>query len=103
MTKDQVKFVQQVTGKLLFYARAIDNLMLHALNDIATKTNQGTTTTLEAAHHLLHYAASNPNGQIRFTASDMVLNCHSDAAYLVAPESRSRAGGFLFLGDKNRT
>ena len=103
MTKDQVKFVQQVTGKLLFYARAIDNLMLHALNDIATKTNQGTTTTLAAAHHLLHYAASNPNGQIRFTASDMVLNCHSDAAYLVAPESRSRAGGFHFLGDKNRT
>ena len=44
MTKDQVKFVQQVTGKLLFYARAIDNLMLHALNDIATKINQGTTT-----------------------------------------------------------
>ena len=33
----------------------------------------------------------------------MVLNCHSDAAYLVAPESRSRAGGFLFLGDKNRS
>ena len=91
MTKDQVKFVQQVTGKLLFYARAIDNLMLHALNDIATKTNQGTTTISAAACHLLHYAASNPNGQIRFTASDMVLNCHSDAAYLVAPESRSRA------------
>ena len=60
MTKDQVKFVQQVTGKLLFYA--IDNLMRHALNNIATKTKQGTTTTLAAAHHLLYYAASNPNG-----------------------------------------
>ena len=77
--------------------------MLHALNDIATKTNQGTTTTLAAAHHLLHYAASNTNDQISFTANDMVLNCHSDAAYLVAPESRSRAGGFHFLGDKDRT
>ena len=76
--------------------------MFHALNDIATKTNQGTTTTLAAAHHLLHYAASNPNGQIRIIASDMILNCHSDAAYLVAPESRSRAGGFHFLGDKDR-
>ena len=74
--------------------------MLH--NDIATKTNQGTTPTLVAAHHLLHYAASNSNGQIRFAASDMVLNCHSDAAYIVAPESRSRAGGFHFLGDKDR-
>lgn len=38
MATDQVKFVQYVTGKLLFYARAIDNLMLHALNDIAIKT-----------------------------------------------------------------
>lgn len=32
----------------------------------------------------------------------LLLNCHSDAAYLVAPESRSRAGGFHFLGDKSK-
>ena len=33
----------------------------------------------------------------------MILNVHSDAAYLVAPEARSRAGGFHFLGTKNRS
>ena len=29
------KFIQQVTGKFLFYARAVDPTMLHALNCIA--------------------------------------------------------------------
>jgi hypothetical protein len=33
----------------------------------------------------------------------MILNVHSDAAYFVAPEARSRAGGFHFLGTKNCT
>lgn len=32
----------------------------------------------------------------------MVLNCHGDTTYLVAPESRSQAGGFHFLGDNDR-
>ena len=102
LTPAQIKYIQQVTGKLLFYARAIDNTMLHTLNMIATTTITGTTATLDAANYLLNYAACNPNAEIRFRASDMILNVHSDAAYLVAPEARSRAGGFHFLGTKDR-
>ena len=41
---------------------------------------------------------SNPNAVIRFYASDMILNLHSDASYLTAPKGRSRAGGCFFLG-----
>ena len=42
--------------------------------------------------------ASNLDALIRFYASDMVLNCHSDASYLTATRGRSRAGGHFFLG-----
>ena len=76
--------------------------MLHALNNIAIATVNGTEATLAATKHLLNYAASHPNAQIRYCASGMILQTHSDAAYLVAPNSRSRMGGYHFLGDANR-
>ena len=33
----------------------------------------------------------------------MILSCKSDVACLVAPESRSRAGGYTYLGNKAGT
>ena len=36
--------------------------------------------------------------KIRFRASDMILDIHSDASYLSAGKGRSRAGGYFFLG-----
>ena len=36
MTPQEIKRKQRAVGKFLFYAQAIDNTMLHALNDIAT-------------------------------------------------------------------
>jgi len=41
---------------------------------------------------------THPEAKIRYHASDIVLNMHSDASYLTAPKSRSRAGGNFFLG-----
>ena len=41
---------------------------------------------------------THPDAIIRFYKSDMILQIHSDASYLTAPKSRSRAGGNLFLG-----
>jgi hypothetical protein len=32
----------------------------------------------------------------------MILNVHSDAYYLSAPKARSRAGGYFFLGRKQK-
>jgi hypothetical protein len=96
-----VKFIQQVTGKFLYYARAIDNTMLHALNDIASSKN--TNQTIAATRYFLNYAASNPNGSIIYRASDMIIQADSDAAYLVCAEARSRAGGYIFLGNLKKT
>ena len=49
---------------------------------------------------LLDYVATHSNAGIRYVASDMILNLHSDASYLSEPKSKSRAGGHFWLGNK---
>ena len=39
MSEDEIRYTQKTIGKFLFYGRAIDNTMLHALNHIATSGN----------------------------------------------------------------
>jgi len=101
ISETDYKFIQQVTGKFLFYARAVDPTMLHALNCIAC--GGATQSNLEATRYFLNYAACNPNSTILYRKSDMILQGDSDAAYLVCPEARSRLGGYLFLGNTART
>ena len=81
LTATQIKYIQQVTGKFLFYARAIDNTMSHGINEIASSPNL--ESTFDATTYFLNYAACNPNAEILYRASDMVLQVDSDAAYLV--------------------
>ena len=50
--------------------------------------------------HMLDYLATKPNATVRFYPSDMILNVHSDASYLSAKNSKSRAAGHFFLGWK---
>ena len=73
--------------------------MLHALNDLATRTKDGTQKTVEALNHFLDYCASNPEAEVLYRASDMILHNHSDAAYLVATGARSRAAEYTYLGN----
>ena len=101
MSALDIKRKQRVCGKFLFYARAIDNTMLHALNNIALAKN--TKQCANAVDYFINYAASNPDAEIIYRSSDMILQVDSDAAYLVCPEARSRAGGFFFLGNRNKT
>ena len=77
--------------------------MLHALNDLASRQSNGTHQTLKAMLHFLNYAATLPDAQKVYKASDMILSIDSDAAYLVAPQARSRAGGFQYLGNLDGT
>jgi hypothetical protein len=100
LDEEGVKFIQKATGKFLYYARAVDNTMLHALNEIASSKH--TEETMEATRYFLNYAACNPNGKVVYRKSDMILQGDSDAAYLVCPEARSRAGGYIYCGDKDK-
>ena len=91
------KYIQQVLGSFLYYARAIDMTMLLALNDIATQQTKPTKSTMKRVHQLLDYMSMHPKAIIRFRASDMILNIHSDASYCSAGRGRSRAGGYFLL------
>lgn len=75
--------------------------MLHTLNDLASQQSKGTEQTIKAMLHFLNYAATHPEARKVYRASEMVLAVDSDAAYLVAPMARSRAGGFHYLGNRD--
>ena len=98
LNAEQVQpYVQKVVvGKFLFMTRAIDNTLLHALNDIACAVTKGMEATLKATEHVLNYIASNPRTP-RYQASNMILQVDSDATYLVCSEACSQAGGFHYL------
>ncbi len=53
---------------------------------------------MKRVNQFLNYMWTHPDAIIRYLASDMILNVHSDASYLSAPKARSRAGGYFFLG-----
>ena len=86
--------VQSIVGALLYYARAIDNTILTALNEISAMQANPTENTMKQCKHLLDYVATYPNVKLRYHASDMQLHVDSDAAYLVAPKARSRIAGY---------
>ena len=97
LDKDNKTFVQQVTGTLLYYARAVDSTMMVALSALASEQASPTRKTMEKVMTFLDYAASQEEAVITYHESDMVLACHSDASYLSEPGARIRSGGHFFL------
>jgi hypothetical protein len=100
LSKEDIKHVQRVIGSILYYARAVDLTVLMALSTIASEQAKGTESTMAKTKQLLDYLATNPDATIRFHASDMILNIHSDASYLSAANAHSRACGHFFMGWK---
>ena len=99
MTVVQTKLLQQVCGTFLYYARAVDCIMLHVLNNLATRVKDGTQKTVKALNHFLDYCATHSEAVVLYRASSMILHNHSDTAYLVATGARSRAAGYTYLGN----
>ena len=93
------KFVQQVTGTFLYYARAVDATMLLMLSAIASEQAAPTAETTKKTLRFLDYVTTDPGVIITFVRSSMILNVHSDAMYLCKPKVKSRAGGHVFLSD----
>ena len=63
--------------------------MLFTLGSIAAKQSKATQKTFYEFHWLLNYAASFPGVKIRYSASDMILQVHSDASYLSETNHRA--------------
>jgi hypothetical protein len=94
-----VTFIQQVIGKFLYYARAVDSTMLCPLNKLASRQALPTEDLLADVHHFLQYAVFHPSASVVFHPSKMILMTHSDASYLSESKSRSRAAGLHWLSD----
>ena len=62
------------------------------------KQTNATENTLKRTEDLLDYAPTHPEAKIRYRASEMILQIHTDASYLSEPKARSRAAGHYFLG-----
>jgi hypothetical protein len=75
--------------------------MLPALGTLAQAQTRGTTATMEAATQLLNYGATQPDDQVTYHASDMILHIHSDASYLSKEKARPRVGGYYFLNGRD--
>ena len=69
-----------------------------ALSSIAIEQSKGTTNTMDKAKQVLDYLTTYPDATIRFRASGMIMNVHSDASYLSELDARSRACGHFFMG-----
>lgn len=94
-----IKLVQSIVGATLHIARILEMTLLVTCNDIGIQQNKSTTNTLNLTSWLLDHMATYPNPSITHKASDMVLWVLSDSSYLSVTGSRSRAGGYYFLGN----
>jgi hypothetical protein len=101
LTAQQCLTIQKVKGSILYYARAVDPNVLMPLNDITTEQTKATEKTQAATSQMLDYLATHPDATIRYHASNMTLNIHSDASYLSVSNARSCIGGLFFLGNKS--
>jgi hypothetical protein len=71
------------------------------VNVLASEQTKSTAATAEKIIKLLKYCTTHSEANLRYHASDMILNIHSDASYLSEREAKSRAGGFFYMGSNN--
>jgi hypothetical protein len=103
LSNKDVNKLQQLTGARLYYARAVDPILIMPINVLASEQSKATSVTAEKVIKLLNYCNTHPKTKIRYHESDMILHIHSDASYLSENEAESRAGGFFYMGSSTNT
>jgi hypothetical protein len=97
LSPKDVDHLQQLGGTLLYYARAVDPTLIMSVNALASEETRATAATADKIIKLLNYCTTHPEATLRYHASVMILNIHSDTSYLSERESKSRAGGFFYM------
>jgi hypothetical protein len=103
LSAKDVNKLQQLMGTLLYYARAVDPILIMPINVLASEQSRATADTADKVIKLLNYCNTHPETKIRYHASDMILFIHSDASYLSEIEAKSRAGRFFYMGNSSNT
>lgn len=98
LTTVERKYVQEVLGVFLYYARSADYTMLPTVTALASEQSSASRSILKDIERLLDYACRYPNNGITFKKSDMTLIVWVDGSYLSRSRSRSVAGAIGYLG-----
>jgi hypothetical protein len=93
LSDKDVNRLQQLTGTLLYYARAVDPTLIMPINVLASEQSRATAITADKVIKLLNYCNTHPETKIRYHASDMILHIHSDASYLSEKRSQEQSRG----------
>ena len=83
LDKNGIRQIQPIVGSILYYARAVDMTVLMTLSSVASEQMTATEKTQKRCLQLQDYLASNSEAKVRYRASDMIMNIHSDASYLL--------------------
>jgi hypothetical protein len=102
LSEKDVNKLQQFTGTLLYYARAVDPTLIMPINVLDSEQSNATEVTADKVIKLLNYRNTHPETKIRYHTSDMILHIHSDGSYLSENEAKSRAGGFFYMGNTSK-
>jgi hypothetical protein len=99
LNEANTKHIQQIIRSFLYYACTVNPTILMALSAIASQQTAPTEDTCNCVNQFLNYMATHPDAKIRYSASNMILNVHSDALHLSAPNACSCT---VFLGSTPR-
>jgi hypothetical protein len=101
--KKEITRIQQVLGTLLYWARAVSNIIIPVISSLASEQAKSTEAITNKLTQLINFCTTHPDTTIQYTTSDMVLHIHSDASYLSEPNARSPLGGYFFLSSKQNS
>ena len=100
LDKDSNNLVRSIVGVVLFIGQFIDMTLLISCNEIVLQQTDATMKTLNLYISLLDYMSTYPDLFITFKRLDMIFQVLSDSSYQSISKSRSRVGGYHYLGNK---
>jgi hypothetical protein len=72
LSDKDVSKLQQLTGTLLYYARAVDPTLIMPINVLASEQSNATEVTADKVIKLLNYCNTHPESKIQYHASEMI-------------------------------
>jgi hypothetical protein len=100
LSDKDVNKLQQLTGTVLYYSRAVNPTLIMPISVLASEQSKATAVTAGKVIKLLNYCNTHTETKIRYHAPNMILHIHSDASYLSEKEAKSRAQGVLLHGQQ---
>jgi hypothetical protein len=97
LSTEGIKRIQGIIGALLYYPRAVENMLFATLSTLSSQQATATKATNGTINQLLDYLATYPDDGTAYYASNMILCAHANASFHNESKGRSRAGAHIFV------